>query len=322
MTDFQPLVSIALATYNGARYLALQMDSLLAQQYSNFEIVVSDDGSSDETLAMLQSYAVRDARVRLLPSMGNLGFNGNFMRCFEACQGELISPADQDDLWHPDKTRLLVEGLSDATIIYCNSRFIDGDGAPLGRTMADEVNMITGNDPRHFLFGNSVSGHAMLFRKSLLAQSGAIPPSLYYDWWLGFVATNTGRLAYLDQVLVDYRRHIAAVTYTPKQQNHRDRTLNTLRTHARRFEAMAAYPGVRQPMIQQLRAAWWQWYRGFFGWSLFWIILRHAEVLYFTSRAKRSALQRAKKYLFGHRFKRMFRPKRYLSINLPDPYRG
>ena len=321
MTDSPALVSIALATYNGARYLPIQMDSLLAQRYPHFEIVVADDGSSDETLEILQGYAARDARVRLLPSVGNRGFNGNFMRCFAACRGELISPADQDDRWHPDKIRLLVEAIGDAALIYGNSRFVDGEGLPLGRTMAEDLNMITGSDPRHFLLGNSVSGHAMVFRKGLLAKAGEIPASLYYDWWLGFVAASTSRLAYLDQVLVDYRRHIAAVTYTPPQQNHRERSLKTLRTHALRFEAMAAYPSIWQPQIEQLRAAWWQWYRGFFGWQLFRLVLRDAGVLYFTSRANQSALNRANKYLFGHRFKRLLRPARYLPIDLPDPYR-
>jgi len=96
-------VSVALATYNGERFLAKQMDSLLAQDYPNLEIVISDDCSTDGTWDILQSYASRDPRIRLLPREKNLGYVQNFIRVFQSCQGELISPCDHDDIWYPQK---------------------------------------------------------------------------------------------------------------------------------------------------------------------------------------------------------------------------
>ncbi len=315
MNSALPLVSIALTTYNGVRYLSAQMDSLLAQDYPHFEIVVSDDGSSDGTLALLQHYAQRDSRVRLLPAQGNLGFNDNFARCFAACRGGLISPCDQDDLWHPDKTRRLVAELGDAIAIYCNSRFVDGEGQPLGRCMSDQVRMVQGSDCRAFLFGNSVSGHAMLFRSSLLSAAGAFPGAIYYDWWLAFVATNLGRLAYVDACLVDYRRHDRAITCAPSKQDAAQRRLATLRIYAERFAAMAAYPGPCQGFIRELQQHWWGWYRSWFCWAMFRFMLRNAAALFQASPARRSAWQRASKYLLGHRLKRVLWPRAYLPLD-------
>lgn len=314
-----PLVSIALATYNGERYLAQQMDSLLAQDYPHFEIIVADDGSTDNTLALLQRYAAQDARVRVLAVEGNRGFNGNFARCFAACKGELISPCDQDDIWHLDKTRRLLEGLGDAVAIYCNSRFIDGAGQSLQRKLSDEMRMVAGSDPRAFLFGNSLSGHAMLFRRSLLAAAGEFPVHIYYDWWLAFVAANVGRIAYLDAVLVDYRRHPQAVTCAPRRDDKSQRRLATLRIFAQRFAAMAAYSGKQQMFIQQLQTHWWDWYRAFWNWGMFRFVLRHADVLFQASPARRSAWQRASKYLIGHRLKRALLPRGYLPLDFAPP---
>ena len=127
-----PLVSIALATYNAGAYLGEQMDSLLAQSYPHLEIVVSDDGSTDDTRARLARYAEAEARVRLLPQQDRLGFNGNFARCFAACRGAYISPCDQDDRWHPEKTaRLLAACQRHGGAAYCDSTFIDDAGRAL-----------------------------------------------------------------------------------------------------------------------------------------------------------------------------------------------
>lgn len=127
--DPYPLVSIALATFNAGVYLDEQMRSLLAQTYPNLEIVVSDDRSTDDTYARLAVYAATDSRIRLLPQGARRGFNGNFARCFAACRGDFISPCDQDDRWHPDKTaRLLAACMARGGAAYCDSSFIDAAG--------------------------------------------------------------------------------------------------------------------------------------------------------------------------------------------------
>ena len=106
MTEINlPLVSIALAAYNGQKYIEKQLISLINQDYKNIEIVISDDCSTDGTWDILESYAKKDSRIRLLPRDFNRGYVNNFIRVFGECRGEFISPSDQDDIWYPEKTR-------------------------------------------------------------------------------------------------------------------------------------------------------------------------------------------------------------------------
>lgn len=305
-----PLVSIALATFNGEEYLDLQLKSLLNQDYPNVEIVASDDGSSDATRKILEQYALSDPRIRLLPRHDNLGVIQNFARCFAACRGELISPCDQDDVWHNNKTRRLVEAMGDASLVYCNSRLIDYKGNPVGDTLADRLNMIQGSDPRPFIFSNSVLGHAMMFRKHLLQNHGVIA-KVPYDWWLAFVASNTGYIVYLDEVLVDYRRHDTSITYAAANNNSSSQRRQLMIEDASRLEAMAQFPGRYRVYAQRMRNTWMTWQKGYLNLSMFYMVLREGAITHKAFLKKKSTLQLALKYLAGHQLKRMLRPNHY-----------
>ncbi|GLQ50374.1 glycosyltransferase [Dyella flava] len=305
-----PLVSIALATFNGEKFLAQQMDSLLAQDYSNFEIIVSDDGSTDATWQILERYASKDQRIRLLTRNGNHGIIQNFAHCFSACRGELISPCDQDDIWYPSKTRRLIENMKDALLVYCNSRLIDDKGRPSGSTLADTLNMIQGNDPRPFLFSNSVLGHAMIFRKHILNGYGAIK-MVPHDWWLAFVASNLNYVAYLDEVLVDYRRHDASITQAAANNHSTSQRKNFLDEDALRLKAMAEFPGPHQAYARKACDTWLAWYHSYFNLSMFRAVLRDAPITHKALLRKKKPLQLAIKYLAGHQLKRLLRPNFY-----------
>src|ERR1700753_2011765 len=101
-----PLVSIALCTYNGAVYLKEQLDSLIAQTYPNIEIVVVDDRSADDTWQLLTGYANTYPQFKIHQNAQNLGFVKNFEHAASLCSGELIALCDQDDIWHPEKIAL------------------------------------------------------------------------------------------------------------------------------------------------------------------------------------------------------------------------
>ena len=307
----KPLVSIALATFNGEKYLIQQLDSLLAQDYSNFEIVASDDGSIDSTWQILERYAERDRRLRLLPRIENLGVVLNFSRCFSACRGELISPCDQDDIWYPQKTSRLVEAMEDALLIYCNSRLIDTTAIPTGETMADILQMIHGSDPRPFLFSNSVLGHAMVFRKYLLNAHGAISVGVPHDWWLAFVAASLGHITYLDEVLVDYRRHEASLTQAAAQNHTKLQRKSRLDEDILRLKAMSEFPGPYQAYIQKIRNAWLTWYRSYLSFSMFKAVLREGSITHQAFLKKKTTLQLSMKYLAGHRLKNLLRSDYY-----------
>lgn len=253
----EPLISIALCTYNGARHLREQIDSLLAQTHRNVEIVIADDRSTDATTSILQEYAERDARVRYVVNAQNLGFAKNFESVLAACGGDFVAPCDQDDLWLPDKLAALLEAIGPRALAYCDSEFIAEDGEPLGRAMSDSFTMISTDDPLVFAEANCVSGHALLARRELVQRALPIPAPFYYDWWLAAVAASAGGVVYCPRKLVNYRLHGGNVTNDlrsrARQRGDRWRQLRQMRA---RLEWLAKLPGPQQRRIEQLRDLW------------------------------------------------------------------
>ncbi|MDQ7948512.1 MAG: glycosyltransferase family 2 protein [Pedobacter sp.] len=207
-----PLVSIALCTYNGEKYLAEQLDSLVGQDYPNLEIIVVDDRSSDSTLIMLEDYAARYPFIKVFQNEQNLGYIKNFEKAITLCNGEYIALADQDDRWDLKKISMMVEQLNGHQLIYHDSAFIDQSGKPLHKKMSDLLHMYAGNDFKPFVFFNCVSGHACLFKKALTAYALPFPKNLFHDRWLAYVATNVGSIGYIDKCLVNYRQHESSDT--------------------------------------------------------------------------------------------------------------
>ena len=203
----QPLVSIALCTYNGAKYLAGQLDSLVNQTYQSTEIVVVDDCSTDETFAVLTAYAAKYSQFKIYQNEENLGFTGNFERAVKLCSGDLIALCDQDDTWLPEKIELQVNAIADNMLVYHDSEFVNESGVPMGKKMSDIMNFYRGDEPEAFLFFNCVSGHAVLMKRELLDYALPLKKGFFHDWWLAYVATNVGKIDFIPKCLVLYRQH-------------------------------------------------------------------------------------------------------------------
>ena len=202
-----PLVSIALCTYNGEHYLVEQLDSLVTQTYQNLEIIVVDDLSRDNTLAIAENYARRYPIIKIYQNTENLGYNKNFEKAISLCKGELIALSDQDDIWDITKIAIQVEHIKDNMLIYHDSELIDENGKSLNNFVFNICNPYRGRDPRNFILGNCVSGHTVLFKRDLIKYMGSFPKELHYDQWLAYVATSIGKIDYLNLALVKFRRH-------------------------------------------------------------------------------------------------------------------
>ncbi len=189
-----PLVSVAVATHNGARHLRAQLESILAQTWTNVEIVVSDDGSTDETLEIARAFSA-GRRVRLVAHRERLGVAGNFGRAISECRGEYVALSDQDDVWKPEKIETLVGVLGSADLAYGRvEEVLEEDGSistdPMFRRIAAFARRTGSGHPVRFLLAeNWVVSHSLLFRREL--ASHALPfPSMYphHDWWLALTA--------------------------------------------------------------------------------------------------------------------------------------
>jgi len=300
------LVSIALCTYNGSRFLTQQLDSLLSQTHPLLEIVVADDASSDDTVAILEQYARLDPRVSVSVNPTNLGFARNFECALARCRGTFIAPCDQDDVWLPDKISALVAAIGEHALAYCDSTLIDEHGKPTGHRMSDIVPMPSTDDPSMFAFGNCVSGHAMLFRRELRERALPVPPEFFYDWWIAAIAASAGGIVRVQQSLVLYRQHGANVTNVrigemlreagidsrqPRQEEHAAHStakrrsgasnakLDYFRQTRERLASLARLPGRHQAFIATLHRLWSARAEQWICPSLTWFMMRHRRRL-------------------------------------------
>jgi glycosyltransferase involved in cell wall biosynthesis len=302
-----PLVSVALCTYNGAAFLAQQLDSLLVQDHAAFELVAFDDASTDASWEILQTYAPRFATARVRRNERNLGLHGNFEQALRACRGDWIAPCDQDDVWQPEKLgRLLRAADARTTLVYADSLLVDAQGRALARRarMSDRYHMVSGDDPRMFALANCVSGHAALVRRDVLARALPIPAGAYHDWWLAFVAANLGRVAYVPEPLVHFRQHDDNVSGAAGQLKRAPRRSASERFEAecRNIASLAAFDGPKQPFFQQLLALWQERPRRRFTPALAAFLYRHRQSVFAMKRSAPAAKGRhALKYLTGLR---------------------
>jgi glycosyltransferase involved in cell wall biosynthesis len=315
-----PLISIALCTYNGERFLRPQLESLLGQEHAELEVVAVDDGSCDGTVAILEEYARRDPRVRLHRNPENLGYRRNFERALGLCRGELIAPCDQDDVWLPGKLRRMAAALGQSAAVYCDSVLIDEEGRPLGRHMSQLFHMAPIDDPAGFYFGNTVSGHAMLFRRALLERALPIPEGLYHDWWLAFVAAAEGGVAWCPEPLVQYRQHGASVTDVTglRSGERRPAGRGTARHRAveQRLRACAGYLARRDGgLAADLLRLWVARGDRYFCPSLAWLVLRHRDQLFALQRpGPVRRVREALSFFWGLRLKRLMRSRTYAPL--------
>jgi len=299
-------VSVALCTCNGARYLAQQLDSLLAQDHPPFELVACDDASDDATWELLQAHAPRFAHARLIRNTNRLGVHANFQQALAACRGEWIAPCDQDDLWAPQKISRLLAQAGDALLVYCDSELVDAELRPLGERVSDRLPMISGGRPLAFAFGNCVSGHAALVRRSLLAQALPVPPGVFYDEWLAFVASSLGTIRYVDEPLVQFRQHDRNLTrFVGQGDASRKSPLALHRLQAPKLDALAGFPAPMQARLQTLAQLWHAREHQWVSPRLAGLMLRdHAELMLLEPRARRRpAWRQALKLFWGLRAK-------------------
>lgn len=250
-----PLISIAVATYNAGQYLREQLDTLIGQTYPNLEVVVSDDGSTDGTLEVLEEYSKRYSNFFVHHNPPPHGVKPNFANAIHHSKGMYIALSDQDDIWMLDKIEKLYNVIGDKTMAYHNSLFVDSNGKSLDRSIASRLNCYYGDDPRAFLMCNCVSGHALMFHRKLIDIALPFPHVEHHDWWLAFRAADHGGIVYLDEVLVHYRQHSNSQTdfFSLKRKTAQERKAEKEkldRDQADWLAACASVPGEQQGFIK------------------------------------------------------------------------
>ena len=211
-------ISIAMATYNGARFIREQLDSLADQTLLPTELVITDDGSTDETLSVIGEFAkTAPFPVRIYSNEHRLGYRSNFMKCVTHCSGEYISFCDQDDIWHKDKLYIIMTEFSKSNkilLVYHNSVAFS-QNQDLGLLYKSNH-----SDSLHFgrlanigfaPLGFSITFKQLLVRYEDLQRSTSDPNDRSnfeaHDQWYYFIAMSLGEVRYVPRPLVRYRQH-------------------------------------------------------------------------------------------------------------------
>ena len=212
-----PRVSVAMATYNGARFIGEQLASIAAQTVAPAELVVTDDASCDDTVAIVRAFAqVASFPVHIHENPVRLGYRGNFMRNVGLCTSDVIALCDQDDVWYPDKLQRMVETFADPDVLlaYHESWLIDGHGERI--ELANILPLEAKNLPSSLFPLRNPYGFSMLVRRDLVRFSDLWPKSvdnlktdtmMAHDQWFFFLASALGTIAFVEAPLAGYRQH-------------------------------------------------------------------------------------------------------------------
>jgi len=273
-----------------------------------------DDCSTDDTLAILEEYREKDPRMRVLRNGANIGFRKNFERALSLCEGAIIAPCDQDDIWLPEKLTLLLEAMGNHDLAYCDSELVNERGDSLGLAMSDTTMMPSTFDPAVFAASNCVSGHSLIFRRELLGRALPVPECFYYDWWIAAIASSRNGVVHVDRKLVKYRLHGANVTNvlrlrpTERAPGHR---WALLKDFGNRLQLLAELPSSSRAFIEKLRDLWVKRESQWLSPALAIYIFRHAPRIFALRKPPRSRLHYAFKFAIGLRLKRLTNPAAY-----------
>ena len=209
-------VDIILAAYNGAAFIKEQLDSLLAQTYTDINIHVYDDVSTDETREIVADYAASHENVFLHKNKKNLGLTLNFLHGVKRSDADFIMLCDQDDIWKPEKVEKTLDVMRKAVaddektpvLVFTDAEIYDGR-TPENRSFVKESHYnVKKVDLSALLIENKCIGCSVMINRPLADKLTHIPMGIrYHDWWLALIASAFGKVVYLDEMTLLYRQH-------------------------------------------------------------------------------------------------------------------
>ena len=223
-------ISVAMATFNGEKYIQEQLDSIRQQTLCPYELVVCDDGSTDGTIDMIKEFSrTVPFSVRLYLNNNNLGFADNFLKCAALCKGDWIAFSDQDDVWLPGKLEKIAQVIEnfpgDELVLIGHTSHVANFNLDLtGRKLPDFKKDEYIKRCSNFGFYD-INGFSTVFRSTLVSEiDSMLRPKVYrqnskhppgHDQWIGMLANALGDIAYISEPLAIWRRHDLSLTPPP-----------------------------------------------------------------------------------------------------------
>ena len=203
------MVSVCMATYNGAKYIKKQIESILCQLKEGDELIISDDGSTDATLEIVQSFDT--PKIKFFPNQIEKRFkHGQYIANFEnaliQASGDILFFADQDDIWLNDKIDKMIEGLNNCELVVSDCKIVDENL----QTIYESYFQFNQSDFNLFksFNRNPYLGCTMAFKSRLLDLALPFPNCISgHDLWLGILAEMYFKVGIINQPTILYRRH-------------------------------------------------------------------------------------------------------------------
>ena len=198
------MISVCLAAYNGEKYLREQLDSILCQLSETDELIISDDGSKDRTIEIINSY--NDKRIYLFKNQDRHGVVPNFENALSKANGDYIFLSDQDDVWLEGKIEKSLEYLKEYDLVIHNANVNYQDGFHSDTDYYTIRN--SGAGYMKNLWKNTYLGCCMAFKKKVLSYTLPFPKNiLWHDMWIALMVELKGNTKFIDGIYLNYRRH-------------------------------------------------------------------------------------------------------------------
>ena len=210
-------ISVCIATFNGGRFIREQVMSVLPQLGEEDEIVVSDDGSTDDTITILESF--HDHRIIICQNEGRHGFIWNFENALMKTTGDMIFLCDQDDIWKLKKVEIVMEALQNYDIVLHDAEIVDKDGNKTGIRYSEGLHHRKGFWSN--LWKTRWLGCCMAFRRNVLEYALPFPRHIVgHDGWISAVGLAKFDYYYIPEVLMWYRRHGENASTASEESHH------------------------------------------------------------------------------------------------------
>lgn len=212
----KPLVTIIIATYNGELYLIEQLESLLNQSFKDYQILIADDASTDNTFNILKEYAEIYHNINIIQNEKQLGFVTNFEKLLISSETKYIAFCDQDDIWHHNKLEKAINSLENIgrddtpLLFHSDLRVVNGEKKILFNSFFQMRGYsFSNNRSVDIMLGRSgIMGNSMVINKVLKDKVLPFPKELVvHDYWIALVNELFGQRITLDEPLLDYRIH-------------------------------------------------------------------------------------------------------------------
>ena len=198
------MTSVCIATYNGERYIKEQIVSILRQLDADDELIISDDGSKDETISILNSFD--DKRIKIHHNTDKHGVVPNFENALRHASGDVIFLADQDDVWKPNKVLQVMSAMRNCDFVVHNAEMVDGNLQSQGIDFFTLRHTCYGYVPN--LWKMRYLGCSMAFRRETLKYILPFPKGiLWHDMWAAAILHLKFRGKLINEPLIMYRRH-------------------------------------------------------------------------------------------------------------------